>query len=209
MQLFASRGYAVFLPDTKARSGTPMRDIADSVLSGVSKLIELGIADPDRLGVMGHSYGGYSTLSVIVQSRIFRAAVARAGLYNLPGAYGDLGLQGSALNVQWAEGGQGNMGGSPWEQRSRYIENSPWFYLDRVETPLLIIHGSADERVPVHNADQLFVALRRLGKTVMYARYDGEDHSELYWGYANRLDYCRRVIAWFDEHLKSEKKERP
>ena len=85
MQVFASRGYAVFLPDSRTHPGTPMRDIADSVLSGVAKLIELGIADPDRLGVMGHSYGGYSTLSVLVQSKLFHAAVARAGLFNLSG----------------------------------------------------------------------------------------------------------------------------
>ena len=202
MQLFATRGYAVFLPDSKTRPGSPMRDIADSVLSGVAKLIELGIADPKRLGVMGHSYGGYSTLSLMVQSKIFKAAVARAGLFNLSGAYGDLSPDGTALNIQWAEGGQGSMGGPLWELRARYIENSPWFYLDRVETPLLIVHGGEDTRVPSHNADELFVGLRRLGKEVVYARYDGEDHSELYWSYANRLDYCRRVIAWFDEHLK-------
>ncbi|MEO8430646.1 MAG: alpha/beta fold hydrolase [Acidobacteriota bacterium] len=203
MQVFASRGYAVFLPDSRTHPGTPMRDIADSVLSGVAKLIELGIADPERLGVMGHSYGGYSTLSVLVQSKLFHAAVARAGLFNLSGAYGDLGHDGTSLNIQWAEGGQGSMGGSLWQYPSRYIENSPWFYLDRVETPLLIIHGAADARVPSHNADQLFVALRRLGKPVVYARYDGEDHSELYWSYANRLDYLKRVITWFDDHLKA------
>ncbi len=203
MQVFASRGYAVFLPDSKTHVGSPMRDIADCVLSGVAKLVDLGIADPDRLGIMGHSYGGYSTLSLITQTKIFRAAVSRAGLADLTGAYGDLLSNGTAMNIQWAEGGQGNMGGPLWEFRSRYIENSPWFYLDRVETPLLIIHGSQDTRVPAHNADEVFVGLRRLGKEVVYARYDGEDHSELYWSYSNRLDYLKRVIAWFDEHLRA------
>ncbi|HTO75839.1 MAG TPA: prolyl oligopeptidase family serine peptidase [Thermoanaerobaculia bacterium] len=203
MQIFASRGYAVFLPDSKTHVGSPMRDIADGVLSGVAKLVDLGIADPDRLGIMGHSYGGYSTLSLITQTKIFRAAISRAGLADLTGAYGDLLSNGTAMNIQWAEGGQGNMGGPLWEFRSRYIENSPWFYLDRVETPLLIIHGSQDTRVPAHNADEVFVGLRRLGKEVVYARYDGEDHSELYWSYANRLDYLKRVIGWFDEHLKA------
>jgi dipeptidyl aminopeptidase/acylaminoacyl peptidase len=93
------------------------------------------------------------------------------------------------------------MGGTPWDQRARYVENSPFFYLDRVTTPVLLIHGAEDLRVPVHNADEAFVALRRLGKEVEYARYDGEDHSELYWSHPNQLDYCRRVIAWFDGHL--------
>jgi dipeptidyl aminopeptidase/acylaminoacyl peptidase len=207
MQLLATRGYAVFLPDTKTRLGTPMRDVADSVLSGVAKLIDSGVADPNRLGVMGHSYGGYSVLALIVQSQVFKAAIDRAGPGDLSGSYGDMGRDGTALNVQWAEGGQGMMGGSPWEFRSRYIENSPYFYFDRVQTPLLIIHGAEDQRVPVKNADQVFVSLRRLGKDVVYARYEGEDHSELYWGYANQRDYCERMIAWFDEHLKTGKSE--
>ncbi|HEX4439694.1 MAG TPA: prolyl oligopeptidase family serine peptidase [Thermoanaerobaculia bacterium] len=203
MQLFATRGYAVFMPDTKTRVGTPMRDIADSVLAGVAKLIDSGVADPARLGVMGHSYGGYSVMSLVVQTNIFHAAVARAGVYDLAGNYGDMFADGSALNVQWAEGGQGRMGGTPWDQRARYVENSPFFYLDRVTTPVLLIHGAEDLRVPVHNADETFVALRRLGKEVEYARYDGEDHSELYWSHPNQIDYCRRVIAWFDAHLKA------
>jgi dipeptidyl aminopeptidase/acylaminoacyl peptidase len=207
MQLLATRGYAVLLPDSKVRLGTPMRDIAGSVLSGVARLIELGIGDPDRIGVTGHSYGGYSVLSILVQSKLFKAAVARAGIYSLTGSYGDMGRDGTALNVQWVEAGQGIMGGTPWEFRSRYIENSPWFYLDRVETPLLIVHGSEDARVPAYHASSLFVALRRLGKPVVYARYEGEDHSELYWSYANQLDYSKRVLAWFDEHLKKPKAE--
>jgi dipeptidyl aminopeptidase/acylaminoacyl peptidase len=118
-----------------------------------------------------------------------------------------MGRDGTALNVQWVEAGQGIMGGTPWEFRSRYIENSPWFYLDRVETPLLIVHGSEDARVPAYHASNLFVALRRLGKPVVYARYEGEDHSELYWSYANQLDYSKRVLAWFEEHLRKPKAE--
>ena len=94
------------------------------------------------------------------------------------------------------------MGGHPWEFRERYLENSPFFYLNRVETPLLIIHGAEDEAVPSYLADEIFTALRRLGKTVTYARYTGEDHWEGSWSYPNQLDALRRSIAWFDKHLK-------
>jgi dipeptidyl aminopeptidase/acylaminoacyl peptidase len=94
------------------------------------------------------------------------------------------------------------MGGTPWQFRERYIENSPIFYLDRIETPLFIVNGSADTVVPSFLGDQVFVGLRRLGKEVVYAKYDGEGHSVNGWKYANQLDFTRRMIAWFDKYLK-------
>jgi dipeptidyl aminopeptidase/acylaminoacyl peptidase len=94
--------------------------------------------------------------------------------------------------------------GTPWESRSRYIENSPVFYLDRVETPLLIVHGSLDDAVAPFLAEEVFVGLRRLGKEVVYARYEGEGHSIE--SYANQVDYVNRMIAWFDRHLKKDQK---
>ena len=203
LQLFATRGYAVLLPDTELRVGTPMQDLAKCVLPGIDKVIELGIADPNRIGVMGHSYGGYSTLALIVQTTRFKAAVMRSGLGNLVNAYGFLDKDGSSVKTTWAEELQGRMGGTPWQFRDRYIENSPVFYLDRVSTPLLITHGTADTTVVPSLADEVFVGLRRLGKEVVYAKYEGENHSELTWGYANQVDISKRMIAWFDRHLKS------
>jgi dipeptidyl aminopeptidase/acylaminoacyl peptidase len=94
------------------------------------------------------------------------------------------------------------MGGSPWEFRERYLENSPIFYLDRIKTPLLIIHGEKDDAVPVFLADEVFTGLRRLGKPVTYVRYAGEDHWEGGWNYPNQVDSVSRILAWFDKHLK-------
>src|SRR5215470_10703316 len=94
----------------------------------------------------------------------------------------------------------GGMGGTPWQYRDRYIENSPVFFLDRVQTPLLITHGTKDVGVPIFLADQVFVDLRRLGKEVTYVRYKGEGHG--FGKLANQIDYLNRLIAWFDEHLK-------
>jgi dipeptidyl aminopeptidase/acylaminoacyl peptidase len=200
-QLLATRGYAVLFPDAPQHVGTPMVDLANSVLPAVNSLIEAGIADTDRVGVMGQSYGGYSTLSLLVQSKRFKAAVMEDGTGDLISAYGQMNEDGSAFQTSIAERGQGLMGGTPWEFRDRYIENSPIFFLDRVETPLLIVHGAADETVAPFLGDEIFVDLRRLGKEVAYAKYEFEGHSPLYWSYANQEDVCKRVISWFDRHL--------
>jgi len=202
MQLFATRGYAVLLPDAPQRLGTPMADLAKTVLPGVNKVIEMGIADASRLGVMGHSYGGYSVLSLIVQTKRFKAAMSADGYGDILAAYGQMDKSGSTYNVPIAETGQGLMGGTPWQFRDRYIENSPVFYLDRVETPLLLVHGADDNAVASFLADEVFVGLRRLGKEVVYAKYQNEPHSPQIWSYENQLDFCNRVIAWFDVHIK-------
>jgi dipeptidyl aminopeptidase/acylaminoacyl peptidase len=100
------------------------------------------------------------------------------------------------------ERGYDALGGSPWEYRDRYVENSPFFYLDRVETPLLIVHGSSDPIVSAFLGDQIFVALRRLGKEVEFARYDGEEHSAPNWRYTNQVDLTTRMLQWLDRFLK-------
>lgn len=87
--------------------------------------------------------------------------------------------------------------------RARFIENSPIYYLNRVNTPILLLHGAEDTAVWVPAADQLFVCLRRLGKTVEYAKYRGEEHTPLEWSHANQLDYVNRVLRWFENYLAS------
>ncbi len=201
LQVFATRGYAVLYADSKQRLGTPMVDLLESVMPGVDRAIEIGLADPERIGLIGHSYGGYSTLSLIVQTRRFKAAVASAPVGNLVAAYGSLRPDGTNYLMSWAETGQALMGGTIWEFRDRYIENSPVFYLDRVTTPLLLINGSED--FAPTQADEVFSDMRRLGKRVEYVRYAGEDHGRNTWSQANQNDYLTRVIAWFDRYLRS------
>jgi dipeptidyl aminopeptidase/acylaminoacyl peptidase len=200
MQLLATRGYVVLYPEAPQRLGEPMRDLFESVNAAVTKVIDLGIADPERLGVLGFSYGGYATLSVIVQTTRFRAAVTYGGMGDLLGIYGNMSPNGSDINVGWSETTQGLMGGSPWSFRDRYIENSPFFYLDRVKTPLLMLHGDKDDAVPPWLADQVFVGLRRLGQPVEYRKYQGEGHSVS--DEANMVDLWMAVLRWFDTHLQ-------
>jgi dipeptidyl aminopeptidase/acylaminoacyl peptidase len=205
LQLLATRGYAVLVPESVLHLGTPMLDLAKNVLPGVSKVVELGIADERRLGVYGHSYGGYSTLALIVQTPRFRAAIASGGTSNLAMVWGSSFDDGASESISWAESkdgqGQGRMGASPWEVRDSYVENSPFFYLDRVRTPLLLMHGDIDP-APVDQADQVYFAMRRLGKPVEYARYAGMGHSTTDSG--NERDYLERIIGWFDRHLKGD-----
>jgi dipeptidyl aminopeptidase/acylaminoacyl peptidase len=149
---------------------------------------------------MGHSYGGYATLALLVQTTRFKAAIVSAGFGNLVGAYGQMRPDGTHWSMSWAEESQGRMGGTLWEHRQRYVENSPLFYLDRATTPVLVVHGDRDDAVAPHLGDELFMALRRLNRRVEYAKYLGEPHVIL--GWANSVDYASRMIAWFERHLK-------
>lgn len=199
MQLLATRGIAVLRPDTRTRVGTPMTDLAACVLPALDRLVDSGIADQARLGVMGRSYGGYSVMALLVQTGRFKAAVAVCGQSNLLGVYREMEPAGTNWKISWAEENQGKIGGTPWNRRERYIENSPFFFLDRLTTPLLIVHGTEDTAVAIEAGDETFLALRRLGKTVEYAKYLGEPHVIL--GRPNAIDYGKRMIAWFERHL--------
>jgi dipeptidyl aminopeptidase/acylaminoacyl peptidase len=203
LQLFSTRSYAVLVPDGPVGKHAPMPGLLNAILPGVDKVVELGFAEPNHIGLMGLSYGGYSTLSLIVQTKRFKAAVAIAGVVDLVSVYGHLDDGGSSGMVGWAETGQGAMGGSLWQFRERYIENSPVFFLDRVETPLLLVHGDRDRSVPCQQSEEVFVGLRRLGKEVVYAKYAGEPHGYDEWTYAHQVDYLERIIEWFDGHLKN------
>jgi dipeptidyl aminopeptidase/acylaminoacyl peptidase len=197
MQVFATRGFVVLAPDAPYRQGaTLMRDLASSIVPGVTKAIELGLADPHRIGVMGHSFGGYTTLALLVQTQLFRAAAASAATGDLIATFGSL----HSGSTQWVETGQLGMNGTPWTVRERYLENSPLYYLDRVHTPLLLLHGKQD-LLRSELAEEVFVGLHRLGREVMYVRYEGEDHYPGEWSYLNQVDYLDRVIRWFQEHL--------
>lgn len=199
MQLLATRGYAVLLPDSPLDSQRPMFDLSKAVLPGLNKLIDLGIADPGHLGVAGHSNGGYSALALIAQTRRFKAAVEVDGFANLIGLFGEMDRTGGAFGMSVP---QHDIGDTPWQSGIRYIENSPIFYLDLVDTPLLVVHGAEDQTVVPFLGDEIFADLRRLGKRAEYAKYTSEGHSPLYWRYSDQLDLCNRVIAWFDRYLK-------
>jgi len=211
LQLYVTRGYAVLYPDALVfGKGEPMRRIADIVIPGIAKAIDLGIADATNIGVIGHSSGGYMAMSLIVQYP-FKAAVVSAGAADLFSLYGiPLEENGSTFGMPWIENQMG-MNGSPWEFREQYLQNSPWFFLDRATAAVFLLVGSEDGH-SVAQMDQAFVGLQRLGKEAQYAKYDGETHAEEWWSYSNKFDAAQRVIAWLDGHLKrpaGEKADQP
>ena len=199
LQLLATRGYAVLLPDFEENKNDGIAAFSKCVLPGVTKVVERGIADPERIGVMGHSAGGYETLGLLTTTRRFKAAVALAGFGDYAGLYGQLDRDGAAWAADETEQ---ELGALPWQQPFKCIEKSPFFYLDRIETPLLIVHGSDDGAVSSFLADQMFVGMRRLGKEVEYAKYLGESHVPRDWNYVDQLDVANRVIEWFERHLR-------
>ena len=202
--LYASHGYAVLVPDIPLGTRDPRRGIARNVLPAVNRVVDLGIADPERIGVLGHSYGGYSVLALITQTEMFAAAICSAGAVNLTSFYGALSDAGDTTWIGWCESGQARLGGSLWESRDAYIENSSLFYLDRVTTPLLLLSGDGDPGA-FTQASETFSALRRLGQRVELRNYLGEGHWPGMWSESNLRDVLARTVDWFDEHLKSEK----
>ena len=199
-QLFATRGYAVLFADTARSENQPVDGLAKSVLPGVNRVIELGIADPDRIGLMGHSNGGFATLALITKTRRFKAAVAASGYGDFVGLYGAMRVDGASLGYLNVEALLGD--GGPSQNPQRFFENSPLFELNRIDTPLLLVHGTRDDEIASFLSDEVFGDLRLLGKQVEYLRYEGESHAPQDWSYANQLDVSRRVIAWFDKYLQ-------
>ncbi|MFN3730052.1 MAG: S9 family peptidase [Fimbriimonadaceae bacterium] len=197
--LWCRRGYAVFLPEAPVPLIDPVKALVEVVESGIDHQVREGRFDPNRIGVMGHSHGGYAALALAAGSPKFAAVISRAGRSNLISGYGA--FSEGRDNTGFYEEGQGAMGTHPWADRDRYIRNSPWFHMDRVTAPVLLIHGSMDTAVPAQAAGESFVALRRLGKVAELVIYEDEDHAETTWVRPHRLDFLQRIIAWFDRYV--------
>ena len=193
--MFVSRGYALFLPDFPVQKIEPYKQFSDVILPGIDAAIATKKVDAERLGVIGHSFGGYTVNVLITQTTRFKAAVASASEGNL--------ISGFLTNTVSGryESGQVGMGGSLWEFPQRYIEGSPVFHLDRVETPLLLIHGDQDF-IRFERAQEMFMGLAYLGKEVVLLKYKEADHWPGVWSNEKLTDYWERVLNWFDEYLK-------
>ncbi len=201
-QVLTTRGYAVFQPDIPVRTGELMEDIHAAVMPAVDAIIEQGYADANRLAIAGHSFGSYTTYSMLVQTDRFKAAITSAHLDpNFLSAY--LKMSPSSGEPSWIgyiEKGQGGMGGDPWTYPERYQKNSPVYRFDRVKTPWLMGQGSEDGDVP--GADAVYVALKRLGKEVEYRVYEGEGH--VISSPVHVIDWWQRRLEFLREHLGPE-----
>lgn len=200
--LYASNGYAIFLPDIRFEIGRPGFSATKAIVPGVQNLVAMGIADPDAIGLHGHSWSGYQTAFIITQTDLFAAAVAGAPVSNMTSAYDGIRWEsGLARQFQYEET-QSRLGGSLWEVRDRYIANSPVFFADRIHTPLLLTFGDEDGAVPWYQGIELYLAMRRNGKDAIFLQYRGEPHHLK--KYPNKLDYSIRMKEYFDHYLKGE-----
>ncbi|MFT4604276.1 MAG: dipeptidyl aminopeptidase/acylaminoacyl peptidase [Rhodothermales bacterium] len=196
---YTSRGYLVFVPDIPYKVGYPGESAMNAVMPGVTSLIDQGFVDRKRVGVQGHSWGGYQIAYMVTRTNLFAAAEAGAPVSNMFSAYGGIRWQTGLSRMFQYERTQSRIGGTIWEKPLRYIENSPLFWLDKVETPLLIMHNDNDGHVPWYQGIELFVGLRRLGKPTWLLNYNGEPHWPLpYW---SRMDFTVRMQQFFDHYL--------
>ncbi len=192
--LLTTRGIACLYPNLELTPLRVMASLGDQITAAMHAMVEQGIADPDRIGIEGHSSGGYDVLAAIATVPTIRAAVASAGIADILSFYGI-----DAIGPDWAEKQMG-IQASPWAAPERYMANSPSFHFDRVRTPLLIMQGTADASCATQ-MDIAYGLLRRLGKQVEYRRYVNEGHVPDSWSLANRLDITRRLLDWWQHYL--------
>jgi dipeptidyl aminopeptidase/acylaminoacyl peptidase len=198
---YASNGYLVFVPDIVYTLGEPGASAVKSIMPGVHALLQRGFVKPDGVGCAGISWGGYQTFQLVTHTRLFAGCFAQAGTSDFLSGYLSLGH-----TRNWSawiyEFSQSRMGGHPWQYRERYLENSPVWYLDRVTTPLLIVHNDQDEQVPWTQGLAVFLGLRRLDKEAYFLNYPGEGHGVR--TPANVRDLNQRVFEFFETKLNGK-----
>ncbi len=197
---YVSRGYVLFVPDIPYKPGYPGESAMNAVIPGITHLVNQGWVDQDRIGVQGHSWGGYQIAYMVTRTNIFAAAEAGAPVTNMTSAYGGIRWESGRVRQMQYETGQSRIGASLWEAQHRYIENSPLFTAYKVETPLLILHNDEDGAVPWEEGIQFFVALRRLGKPAWLVNYNGGGHGVS--GQHRQMDWSIRMQQFFDHYLK-------
>lgn len=198
---YLSHGFIIFNPDVRYTGyGLPGEDCYNCVMPGITALIEKGYVDEKAIGAQGHSWGGYQVAYLATRTHLFAAIESGAPVVNMLSAYGGI-RWGSGLNrsMQY-EHGQSRVGGNIWEMPLQYIENSPLFNMNKVTTPILIMHNDADGHVPWYQGIEYFIALKRLQKPAWLLNYVGEPH----WPtrMPNRIDFQKRMFQFFHHYLQ-------
>ncbi len=208
MNLITAQGWFGFRPSVRFEEGFPGEAWLKAVPNAINKIIERGLVDPDRVGVYGQSYGGYATNLLITQTDRFAAAANVSGKVNIISFLGDS-PKITTRNYAAAEVGQDRIGATLWEQPHKYIEHSAVMFADRIETPLLMLSGEGDWNVPATNQREMYYALRRLGKEVVWVHYTAGGHGA---GRASTAadfaDHWQRMFEWFAEHFGEEEESR-
>ena len=197
---FVSNGYMVFVPDIKYDLGLPGPSAYNCIIPGVQAVIAKGQVDTENMAIQGQSWGGYQVAYLITQTNMFKAAGAGAPVVNMTSAYGGIRWGTGMSRMFQYEQTQSRIGGTLWDKPMHYLENSPLFYMDRVKTPVLIMHNDADGAVPWYQGIEMFMALKRLNRPAWLLQYNGEDHNLR--ERKNRKDLSIRLSQFFDYYLK-------
>ncbi len=200
LSYYVSNGYLVLTPDIVYTTGFPGQSALKCVLPAVQAVVDKGFVDENAIGIQGHSWGGYQIAYMVTQTKRFRAVAAGAPVANMISAYNGI-RWGTGLPRQFQyERTQSRIGGSIWQYPTRFIENSPIFWADRVQTPVMLLHNDGDDAVPWYQGVEFYLALRRLGKEVYLFDYNGEPHGLR--KRPNQKDYTIRLQQYFDHYLK-------
>lgn len=200
---YTSRGYIVFVPDIVYKVGHPGESAYNCICAGAEALCEkYPIADKSKMAIQGQSWGGYQTAWLITRTNMFAAAGSGAPVGNMTSAYGGIRWGSGITRAGQYERGQSRIGKSMWEPGALdlYIENSPVFHVDKVQTPVLIMHNDADGAVPWYQGIEFFSDLRRLDKKAWLLQYNKEEHNLVQ--RRNCKDLSIRLQQFFDHYLK-------
>lgn len=199
---FVSNGYLVFDPNIYYKTGQPGEDAYNSVISAAKYLSRFKWVDTTKMGLQGHSWGGYQVAYLVTRTHQFAAAEAGAPVANMTSAYGGIRWETGISRQFQYEKSQSRIGFTLWQRPDLYLKNSPLFRADKVTTPLLMMHNDADGAVPWYQGIEYFSALRRLGKKVWLVEYNGEGHGLT--ERRDRKDWSMRLSQFFGYYLKGE-----
>ena len=200
--VWTQQGYAVLLPDIVYRARDPGISALESVRAAVAKIVELGVADPARVGLIGHSWGGYQATFLPTRTDIFAASVAGAPLTDFVSFMGAIHWNPGVPEVDHWETGQARMEVPFWDDPEAHRRNSPIHKVQEMDTPLLMAFGNEDGVVDWDQGTEFYNFARRAGKQMVLLVYEGEDHG--FRQKANQVDYHRRILEWFGHYLKGE-----
>ncbi len=207
LHTYAAMGYVVYTLQPSGTTGFGQefaarhvnawgKVTADEIIEGTKKFCaEHAFVDSKKIGCIGASYGGFMTQYLQTQTNIFAAAISHAGISSIASYWGE-GYWGYAYS------GAASAGSFPWNNPRLYVEQSPLFHADKINTPLLLLHGNVDTNVPLGESIQMYNALKILGKTVEFIQVEGENHA--IYGYKKRIEWNKTIHAWFAKWLKDQ-----
>jgi len=205
--LYAAQGYVVYVLQPSGAIGFGQKFsalhvndwgiiVADEIINGVKKFLEAHpFVDPQRVGCIGASYGGFMTMLLLTRTDIFAAGVAHAGISSISSYWGE-GYWGYGYNAFAAANS------FPWNRKDIYVNQSALFHADKITTPLLLLHGSVDTNVPPGESTQLYTALKILGREVEYIQIFDQNHHIM--TYNKRILWTKTIMAWYDRWLKGQ-----